>query len=75
MGLEVAYKICNQSLTSRYVFADFNAAFSDLFATSEEYKMTKISSIPQIASRLDDGLGYWQAVREFQELISVGSAT
>jgi hypothetical protein len=75
MGLEVAYKICTQSLSSRYLFADFNQVHSDLFATSEKYKMAKISRVPQIARRLKDGLGYWQAVREFQEILSAESAT
>ena len=70
VGLEVAHRICTQSLVSRYIFQDFNTSHPELFATSEEYKIAQISRIPQITRRLEDGQTFKQALRDFQDQLS-----
>lgn len=62
MALEIGRCSVAGAMAEPPRFGDIFAEFQGMLDSGEEYKMARIAALPQIRSRMESGMPYWQAL-------------
>ncbi len=65
MGLEVGRHLINVDRAAPLGFGQIYLELPQVIDTSEGFKVEKISQLPEMRTRLDAGMSYWQALQAF----------
>lgn len=65
MALEIGRRCVTTTMEQPPQFGDIFAEMPTILESSEEFKMSRITSLPEIRQMMESGMPYWQALEAF----------